>query len=137
MLEQTLSIIKPDAIQRNLTEQINDRLKNTGMKIITQKKLTLTLSLAQEFYEEHRERSFYNDLCEYMTSGPVIIQVLEGENAIMCNRKIMGVTNPDDAADGTIRKDFGESLRANSIHGSDSTKSALREISFFFNDSEL
>lgn len=136
-VERTLSIIKPDATRRNLTGQINARLEAAGLRIVAQKRLRLTRSMAEGFYAEHRERAFFDDLCTYMTSGPVVVQILEGEDAIQKNRDIMGATNPEKAAPGTIRYDFGESIEANSIHGSDSPASAVREIAYFFSQIEI
>jgi len=135
--ERTLSIIKPDATRRNLTGRINARFEEAGLRIIAQRRVKLTLEQAQAFYAVHAERSFFNDLCSFMTSGPVVVQVLEGENAILRNREIMGATNPANAESGTIRKDFGESVEANSVHGSDSAETAAREIHFFFSDIDL
>jgi nucleoside-diphosphate kinase len=136
-IERTLSIIKPDATRRNLTGKINARFEDAGLRIVAQKRLKLTLEQAQAFYEVHKERAFYRDLCEFMVTGPVVVQVLEGENAIAKNRDIMGATNPANAAEGTIRKDFAESIEANSVHGSDAPDTAAREISFFFNRLEI
>lgn len=136
-VERTLSIIKPDATRRNLTGKINARFEEAGLRIVAQKRVQLTLEQAQQFYAVHKERSFFNDLCEFMTSGPVVVQVLEGEDAIQRNRDIMGATNPANAADGTIRKDFAESVEANSVHGSDSPENAETEISFFFAGVEI
>lgn len=136
-IERTLSIVKPDATRRNLTGQINARLEAAGLRIIAQKRLTLTREQAEAFYAVHVERSFFDDLCDFMISGPVVAQVLEGENAIVKNREIMGATNPANAEDGTIRKDFGESVEANSVHGSDVAETATREIAFFFSDLEI
>ncbi len=136
-MEQTLSIIKPDATKRNLTGAINSRFEENGLRIVAQKRIRLTEKQAQEFYGEHAERPFYKDLWTFMCSGPVVVQVLQGENAIMKNREIMGATNPAEAADGTIRKDFAESIDANSVHGSDSKDSAKREIDFFFTSEEI
>ena len=131
-VERTLSIIKPDATRRNLTGAINKRFEETGLAVIAQRRIRLTEAQARAFYAVHSERAFYNDLCTYMTSGPVVVQVLEGENAVEANRTIMGATNPANAADGTIRKEFGESVEANSVHGSDSPENAAVEIAFFF-----
>ena len=136
-IERTLSIVKPDATRRNLTGQINARLEAAGLRIIAQKRLRLTREQAEAFYAVHAGRSFFDDLCDFMISGPVVAQVLEGENAIVKNREIMGATNPANAKDGTIRKDFGETVEANSVHGSDSTETAAREIAFFFSDIEI
>ena len=136
-IEQTLSIIKPDATKRNLTGKINSKLEDSGLKIIAQKRILLSKTQAEDFYKVHRERPFYNDLVKFMISGPVVVQVLEGENAVSKNREIMGATNPDEADDGTIRKEFALSLEANSVHGSDSLENAKIEISFFFSQIEL
>jgi nucleoside-diphosphate kinase len=135
--ERTLSIIKPDATRRNLTGQINARLEQAGLAIVAQKRIRLTRAQAEAFYAVHAERAFYRDLCEFMTSGPVVVQVLEGENAVARNREVMGATNPANAAAGTIRKDFAESIEANSVHGSDSPENAAREITFFFSEYEI
>ena len=136
-VERTLSIIKPDATRRNLTGLINAKFENAGLKIIAQKRLQLTRSMAEKFYEIHKDRPFFNDLVNFMISGPVVVQVLEGDNAVKLNRDVMGATNPDDAVEGTIRKEFAESIEANSVHGSDSLENALNEISFFFANIEL
>ena len=136
-VERTLSIIKPDATKRNLTGLINAKFENTGLKIIAQKRLQLTRSMAEKFYEIHKDRPFFNDLVDFMISGPVVAQVLEAENAVKLNRDVMGATNPDDAEEGTIRKEFAESIEANSVHGSDSLQNAEIEISFFFANIEL
>lgn len=135
--ERTLSIIKPDATKRNLIGKIITKLEDGGLKIVAQKKIQLTQAMAEEFYAVHKERPFYNDLVSFMISGPVVVQVLEGENAVLKNREIMGATNPEEANPGTIRKEFAESLEANSVHGSDSLENAQIEISFFFNDEEI
>lgn len=135
--EYTFSIIKPDATKRNLTGQINTYLEKTGLKIVAQKMTVLTKAQAEAFYNEHNQRPFFASLIEFMTSGPVILQVLKGPSAIAKNRQIMGATNPDQAEPGTIRKDFAENIEANSIHGSDNAQSAAREISFFFTDDEI
>ena len=136
-VERTLSIIKPDATKRNLTGLINAKFENAGLKIIAQKRLQLTRSMAEKFYEIHKDRPFFNDLVDFMISGPVVAQVLEADNAVKLNRDVMGATNPDDAEEGTIRKEFAESIEANSVHGSDSLENAKKEISFFFADIEL
>ena len=136
-IEQTLSIIKPDATKRNLTGKINSKLEESGLKIIAQKRILLSKTQAEDFYKVHQERPFYNDLVKFMISGPVVVQVLEGENAVIKNRQVMGATNPDEAEEGTIRKEFAESLEANSVHGSDSIENAYQEISFFFSQIEL
>ena len=136
-IEKTLSIIKPDATKRNLTGLINAKFENAGLKIIAQKRLRLTRSMAEKFYEIHKDRSFYNDLVDFMISGPVVVQVLEGNDAVKLNRNVMGATNPKDAKEGTIRREFAESIEANSVHGSDSLENAKQEISFFFAETEL
>lgn len=136
-VERTLSIIKPDATRRNLTEQINQRFEDAGLRIVAQKDLHMTREQAEGFYAVHVERPFYNDLCEFMTSGPIVVQVLEGEDAIAKNREVMGATDPADADEGTIRKDFAENIEANSVHGSDSPENAATEIKFFFEDEEI
>jgi nucleoside-diphosphate kinase len=135
--ERTLSIIKPDATRRNLTGQINARFEEKGLRIVGQKRLQLTQAQAEAFYAVHSERPFFKDLCGFMISGPVVVQVLEGENAVQANRDIMGATNPANADAGTIRKDFGESIEANSAHGSDSQENAAIEIAFFFSGLEV
>ncbi len=135
--ERTLSIVKPDATRRHLTGKIIARLEQAGLRIVAQKRIRLTREQAEGFYAEHSERPFFNDLCAFMTSGPIVVQVLECDNAIERNREIMGVTNPANAAAGTIRKDYGESIEANSVHGSDSPNSAAREIAYFFSDCEI
>jgi nucleoside-diphosphate kinase len=135
--ERTLSIIKPDATMRNLTGKVNACLEAAGLRIVAQKRLHLTQAQAEAFYAVHKERPFYRDLVTFMTSGPVVAQVLEGENAVTRNRDIMGATDPAKAAPGTIRKDFAESIEANSVHGSDSPETALGEIRFFFSDLEI
>ena len=136
-IERTLSIIKPDATRRNLTGAINSRFEEAGMRIVAQKRLFLTRKQTKGFYAVHAERSFYDDLCDYMISGPVVVQVLEGENAIAKCREIMGATNPANAAPDTIRAQFGESVEANSVHGSDASETAEFEIGFFFGDIEI
>lgn len=136
-VERTLSIIKPDATRRNLTGAINACFEDAGLRIIAQKRIKLSRERAEGFYAVHAERPFYNDLCDFMTSGPVVVQVLEGEDAIAKNRDVMGATNPDDAAEGTIRKQFAENIEANSVHGSDSPENAAMEIKFFFEDGEI
>jgi nucleoside-diphosphate kinase len=135
--EQTLSIIKPDAVAKNAVGQILSRFEAAGLKIIACKMQQLSIEQAEGFYAEHSERPFFKDLVAFMTSGPVSVQVLAGENAIMANRELMGATNPKEAAAGTIRADFAESIDANAVHGSDSSTSAAREIAYFFNDSEI
>ena len=136
-VERTFSIVKPDAVRRDLIGKIYARFEAGGLQIIASRMIHLTLVQAQEFYAVHRERPFYNDLVEYMTSGPVMVQVLEGEGAIGRNRELMGATNPQEAAAGTIRADFAQSIDANAVHGSDSAASAEREISYFFASSEI
>ncbi|NBT85167.1 MAG: nucleoside-diphosphate kinase [Alphaproteobacteria bacterium] len=136
-LQQTLSIMKPDATRRNLTGKINAKIEDAGLRIIAQKRLCLSKEQAQKFYAVHAERSFFNDLCEYMISGPVVVQVLEGEDAVAKYREVMGATNPANAAEGTIRKEFAESIEANSVHGSDSEENAANEIAFFFSQIEI
>ena len=136
-LERTFSIVKPDATKRNLTGAICAMLEQGGLRIIAQKRIQLTLAQAQTFYAVHKERPFYAELCEFMVSEPIVVQVLEGENAIIRNREIMGATNPADAANGTIRKEFAESIEANSVHGSDSLENAAIEISYFFAGCEI
>ncbi len=136
-VERTLSIIKPDATRRNLTGQINARFESAGLRIVAQKRVQLTRAQAEGFYAVHSERPFFDDLCTFMTSGPVVVQVLEGENAVQANRDIMGATNPANADEGTIRKDFGESIEANSAHGSDSQENAAIEVAYFFSQTEI
>jgi nucleoside-diphosphate kinase len=136
-VERTLSIIKPDATARNVTGKINAFLEEGGLRIVAQKRLRLSRQHAQKFYEVHAERAFYDELCEYMSSGAVVVQVLEGENAIARNRDVMGATNPANAADGTIRKALGLNVQENSVHGSDSPENAVKEIQFFFSDIEI
>ena len=136
-IERTLSIIKPDATRRNLTGAINHRFEQAGLRIVAQKRIRLSQSEAEQFYAVHAERPFYRDLVAFMSSGPVIVQVLEGENAVALNREVMGATNPANAAAGTIRKDFAESIEANSVHGSDSPENAAQEIAFFFTAIEI
>ncbi len=136
-VENTLSIIKPDATRRNLTGSINAKFEETGLNIVAQKRLQLTKSMAQKFYEVHKDRPFFNDLVDFMISGPVIVQVLRGENAVKINREVMGATNPKEAEKSTIRSMFAESIEANSVHGSDSSENAKSEIAFFFAEIEL
>ena len=136
-IEQTLSIIKPDATSRNITGQVNSIIENSGLKIIGQKRIKLTEETAGKFYEVHKERPFFKDLVSFMISGPVIVQVLKGENAVALYRKVMGATNPQEAEVGTIRKEFALSIEANSVHGSDSIENAKKEISFFFSETEI
>ncbi|NQV21478.1 MAG: nucleoside-diphosphate kinase [Rhodospirillales bacterium] len=136
-VERTLSILKPDATRRNLTGKINARFEDAGLRIVAQKRLRLSREQAEGFYAVHRERPFFGSLCDFMTSGPVVVQVLEGEGAVAKNREVMGATNPEEAAPGTIRKDFAESIEANSAHGSDSAENAATEIAYFFTDAEI
>ncbi|HAH10326.1 MAG TPA: nucleoside-diphosphate kinase [Alphaproteobacteria bacterium] len=131
-LERTFSIIKPDATRRNLTGKITERLESSGLRVVASRRIHMTRTQAEAFYGVHRERPFFNDLVAFMTSGPVVVQVLEGQNAVAKNREVMGATNPANAAPGTIRKDFAESIEANSVHGSDSAENAAIEIAFFF-----
>ena len=134
---RTLSIIKPDATRRNLTGAVTKTLEDAGLRVVASKRIHMTRDQAEGFSAVHRERPFFNDLCSFMTSGPVVVQVLEGEDAVKRNRDVMGATNPADAAEGTIRKQFAESIEANSVHGSDSDENAAIEIAFFFNDDEI
>ncbi len=136
-IEKTLSIIKPDATSRNLTGQINSIIEKSGLKIIAQKRIKLTKDIASRFYEVHKNRPFFQDLVSFMISGPVVVQVLQGDDAIALYRQVMGATNPEEAEAGTIRKQFALSIEANSVHGSDSTDNANKEISFFFAETEL
>jgi nucleoside-diphosphate kinase len=136
-VERTFSIIKPDATRRNLTGSINQKLEAAGLRIVGQKRLQLTEAQAKAFYAVHAERPFYGELVSFMISGPVVVQVLEGDNAVAKNRAIMGATNPANAESGTIRKEFAESIEANSVHGSDSLENAKNEIAFFFSESEI
>ncbi len=133
-LEKTLSIIKPDAVQRNLDNEIKEIFKNNGFRIINEKKIQIEKSEAEKFYKVHETKPFYNDLCSYLSSGPIVVMILEKEGAVKANREIMGSTNPKDAAEGTIRKKFGISIDKNSVHGSDSIDNAKIEIDFFFKD---
>ncbi|WP_375262236.1 nucleoside-diphosphate kinase [Palleronia sp.] len=135
--ERTLSIIKPDATRRNLTGKINAKFEDAGLRIVAQKRIQLTKAQAGEFYKVHAERPFYDELCEFMASEPVVVQVLEGEGAIARNREVMGATNPADAEAGTIRAEFAESVGENSVHGSDAPETAKDEISFFFSGLEI
>ncbi|WP_259780067.1 nucleoside-diphosphate kinase [Aestuariispira ectoiniformans] len=136
-IERTFSIIKPDATRRNLTGKINAMFEDGGLRVVAQKRIRMTREQAETFYGVHKERAFFNDLVEFMTSGPVVVQVLEGENAIARNREIMGATNPANADEGTIRKSFAESIEANSVHGSDAPETAAEEIAYFFAGSEI
>ena len=133
-LEQTLSIIKPDAVERNLANEIKNMFKNKGFSILKEKKIQIEKSEAEKFYKVHETKPFYNDLCSYLSSGPIIVIVLEKDNAVLANRELMGATNPQDAEDGTIRKKYGISIDKNSVHGSDSVENAKIEIDFFFKD---
>ena len=136
-IERTFSIIKPDATRRNLTGKIVDRLESAGLRVVAQRRVKWSKSDAEAFYAVHKERPFFNDLVAFMTSGPIVLQVLEGENAVARNREVMGATNPKDAAPGTIRKDFAESIEANSVHGSDSPENAAKEIALCFKPEEI
>jgi nucleoside-diphosphate kinase len=136
-VQRTLSILKPDATRRNLTGKINSRFEEKGFRIVAQKRIWMTRAQAEGFYAVHKDRAFFGDLCDFMSSGPVVVQVLEGEDAITRNREIMGATNPANAAEGTIRKDYGESIEANSVHGSDSPENAATEINYFFSGLEI
>ncbi len=136
-VERTLSIIKPDATRRNLTGKINAMFEDAGLRIVAQKRMRLTTEQAETFYEVHKERAFYGELCAFMTSGPVVVQVLEGENAVTKNREVMGATNPANADEGTVRKLYGESVEANSVHGSDAPETAAQEIAYFFAGTEI
>ena len=136
-LERTFSIIKPDATKRNLTGKIIDRFESNGLRVVASKRLHMSREQAEGFYAVHKERPFFDELVSFMISGPVVVQVLEGENAITKNRELMGATNPADADEGTIRKDFAESIEANSVHGSDAPETAAEEIKFFFSDDEI
>ena len=133
-LEQTLSIIKPDAVERNLDNEIKEMFKNKGFNILKEKKIQIEKSEAEKFYKVHETKPFYNDLCSYLASGPIVVMVLEKENAVLANRDLMGATNPNDAKEGTIRKRYGISIDKNSVHGSDSIDNAKIEIDFFFKD---
>ena len=133
-IEQTLSIIKPDAVERNLDNEIKEMFTDKGFKIIKDKKIQITKAEAEQFYKVHETKPFYNDLCAYLSSGPIVVMVLEKENAVLGNRELMGATNPEEAAEGTIRKKYGISIDKNSVHGSDSIENAKVEIDFFFKD---
>ena len=133
-IEQTLSIIKPDAVERNLDDEIKDMFKNKGFNIVKDKKIQIVKSEAEQFYKVHETKPFYNDLCAYLSSGPIVVMVLEKENAVLGNRELMGATKPEDATEGTIRKKYGISIDKNSVHGSDSVENAKIEIDFFFKD---
>jgi nucleoside-diphosphate kinase len=134
---RTFSIIKPDATRRNLTGAITKMLEESGLRVVASRRIRMTRDQAEGFYAVHKERPFYHDLCTFMTSGPVVVQVLEGENAVLRNREVMGATNPEQAAEGTIRKTYAESIEANSVHGSDSDENAETEIAFFFRPDEI
>lgn len=136
-MEQTLSIIKPDAVQKNVIGKIVDRFESNGLRIAAMKKIRLSRNDAKEFYAVHKERPFFNDLVDFMVSGPVVVMVLEGLNAVAKNRELMGATNPKEAATGTIRADFADSIDANAVHGSDSLENAQREVAFFFSTREI
>ena len=136
-MDETFSIIKPDATKRNLTGSINSLIENSGLRIIAQKRIKLTIEQAQKFYDIHNDKPFFKDLIEYMTSEPVVVQVLQGENAVKKYREVMGATNPENAEDGTIRKLFALNVQENSVHGSDSDENAKKEIDFFFNKNEI
>jgi len=136
-VERTLSIIKPDATRRNITGAIVARFEEAGLRVVAQRRMQLTPDQAEQFYAVHKERAFFDDLCTFMTSGPVVVQVLEGEDAIAKNREVMGATNPANADEGTIRRDFGESVEANSVHGSDAPETAAEEIAFFFAGTDI
>ena len=133
-LEQTLSIIKPDAVDRNLENEIKEMFKNNGFKIVKEKKIQIEKFEAEKFYKVHETKPFYNDLCTYLSSGPILVMILEKDNAVLANRELMGATNPNDALEGTIRKKYGISIDKNSVHGSDSIENAKIEIDFFFNN---
>ena len=134
---RTFSIIKPDATRRNLTGAVTKMLEDAGLRIVASKRISMTREQAEGFYAVHKERPFYGELCDFMTSGPVVVQVLEGEDAVARNRKVMGATNPADAEEGTIRKAYAESIEANTVHGSDSEENAATEIAFFFDEDEI
>jgi len=136
-IQRTLSIIKPDATKRDVTGKINQMLESNGLRIIAQKRIKLSQEQAEGFYSVHKDRPFYNDLVNFMMSGPVVVQVLEGENAVKVNRETMGATNPEEAEEGSIRAEVGLSIEANSVHGSDSEENARSEINFFFKDEEI
>ena len=136
-IERTLSILKPDATRRNITGEVNACLEKVGLRIVAQRRIRLTRERAESFYAVHRDRPFYRDLCTFMTSGPVVVQVLEGEDAVARNREVMGATDPAQAEAGTIRREFAESVEANTVHGSDSSANATAEIAFFFDDDDI
>jgi len=133
-IEQTLSIIKPDAVERNLQDQIKNELKNNGFEVLKEKKIHIAKDEAEKFYKVHESKPFYNDLCTYLSSGPIVVMCLQKENAVLENRQLMGATNPKDAEEGTLRKKYGISIDKNSVHGSDSVENAKIELDFFFND---
>tara|TARA_B100001996_G_scaffold359136_1_gene324171 strand:- start:284 stop:694 length:411 start_codon:yes stop_codon:yes gene_type:complete len=133
-IEQTLSIIKPDAVERSLDDEIKEIFKNKGFSILKERKIQIEKNEAEKFYKVHETKPFYNDLCDYLSSGPIVVMVLEKENAVLANRQLMGATNPNDAEEGTIRKKYGISIDKNSVHGSDSVENAKIEINFFFKD---
>ena len=133
-IEQTLSIIKPDAVERNLDNEIKEIFKKNGFKILKEKKIKIEKSEAEQFYKVHETKPFYNDLCSYLSSGPIVVMVLEKDNSVLANRELMGATNPKEASEGTLRKKFGISIDKNSVHGSDSIENAKKEIEFFFKD---
>lgn len=137
MLERTLSIIKPDAVERNITGKVNAMIEDAGLRIVAQKRIHLTVPQAEEFYQEHKDKAFFTSLVDFMTSAPVVVQVLEAEDAVFRYRKVMGATNPSVAEEGTIRKTFSPSIDKNTVHGSDSIESAKREVSFFFSEIEI
>ena len=136
-VERTLSMIKPDATRRNITGKVIDRLETAGLRVVAQRRIQLTQERAEEFYGVHRERPFFADLVSFMTSGPIVVQVLEGANAIALNREVMGATNPTEAAERTIRNEFAESIEANTVHGSDGPDTASQEINFFFSSDDI
>jgi len=136
-IERTFSMLKPDATRRNLTGAITARLEEAGLRVIASRRIQMSRAQAEAFYGVHAERPFFGSLCDFITSGPIVVQVLEGENAIAANRDVMGATNPAEAAEGTIRKDFAESIEANSVHGSDASETAAQEIAFFFSEDEI
>ena len=133
-IEQTLSIIKPDAVERNLQDKIKNEFKNNGFEILREKKIHILKEEAEKFYKVHESKPFYNDLCAYLSSGPIVVMILEGKNAVLANRKLMGATNPKEAEENTIRRLYGISIDKNSVHGSDSVENAKKEIDFFFNN---
>ena len=137
MSEKTLCIIKPDAVENNFVDQINEMIKSKGLSILKSKKTNISSEVAKQFYAEHSEKPFFNELVDFITSGPAVVQILEGDSCITSYRSLMGATNPEDAEEGTIRKEFAESIEANSVHGSDSIENAQKEISFFFANVEL